>query len=81
MATNIKPPKRNNKKKAAAPVPTIEEAPDNLTRSPSGETVNLNFTVPKEFRIEFKSYAAAQDKSMIEILQEAFQLHKQAYAR
>ena len=74
MAKTGAPPKRRSTK---GKPPAADAAPDNLTRPDySGETKNLNFTVPVEFWREFKTYAIGQGKSMVQVLFEAFELHK-----
>jgi hypothetical protein len=41
----------------------------------------LNFKVPPEFHRDFKTFAAQHSKKMVEVLQEAFALLKQANGR
>lgn len=77
--TNVPPPPDRSQGTKGEP-PTRERAPGNLERDDySGETVNLNFTVPKEFRHEFKLYAIQQGKSMIDVLYEAYEMHRKKY--
>jgi hypothetical protein len=38
----------------------------------------LNFKVPQEFHRDFKTFAAQHSKKMVEVLQEAFALLKEA---
>ena len=71
--TNTPPPPGRTKGEPPKPA----EAPGNLSRDDySDEMVNLNFTVPKDFRQEFKMYAARLDKSMVDVLREALEAHK-----
>lgn len=72
--TKIAPPSGGTK---GAP-PQSAAAPKNLERPDhGGETVSLTFTVPKEYRQELKLYAAEQGKTMVDILFEAVELHRQ----
>jgi hypothetical protein len=41
----------------------------------------LNFKVPQEFHRDFKTFAAQHSKKMVEVLQEAFALLKEANGR
>lgn len=41
----------------------------------------LNFKVPLEFHRDFKTFAAQHSKKMVEVLQEAFALLKEANGR
>lgn len=59
-----------------APLPEIT-ASTNLTKAAPGRMVHLNFTVPSEFRKEYKNYALERDLSMIELFYETFEFYKQ----
>ncbi len=63
------------KKKREAP-PQIEETPKNLEKTPPLEAETLNFKVTADFKREYKVYAASRDMTMIELLQQSYQLYK-----
>lgn len=69
MATKTPPPPR---KPTKGEPPAIDQAKANLEKPEPGETVNLNFKVPAEFKRDFKIAAATQGCSQIELLQRAF---------
>ena len=71
MSTRVPPPKKQRE----AP-PPLEATPQNLEKTPPLETETLNFKVSAEFKREYKVYAASRDKTMIELLQESYQLYK-----
>jgi hypothetical protein len=48
----------------------------NLDKPEPDGLVALNFKVPRAFRREFRLFAANQDKNMVEVLAEAFDLLK-----
>jgi hypothetical protein len=74
-ATKVPPaPKRQRE----AP-PPLEETPQNLEKAPPLATETLNFKVTAEFKREFKVYAASRDMTMIELLEESYQLYKQRH--
>jgi hypothetical protein len=52
----------------------------NLDKPESEELVSLNFRVTKEFRRDFKIFAAQNNKEMVKILYEAFASLKQSHA-
>lgn len=66
-------PKRSGK---GAPPPVTQTIGNVGKPEPSALTA-LNFKVPAEFHREFKTYAARQGISMLELLQEGFRLVKQ----
>ena len=55
------------------------EASTNLTRTPNEDLRPLNFKVKASFKREFKTYATANDMSMVDTLKEAFDLLKTKY--
>jgi hypothetical protein len=61
-------------RKGAPPPP--EQAPANLDKTDPNDLKPLNFKVPSEFHREFKTYAAAQGTTMLELLREGFELLK-----
>ena len=73
MATNVPPPKRQRE----AP-PVLEHAPQNLDKTPLA-TETLNFKVMSEFKREYKGYAVSRGMTMVELLQESFQLYKERH--
>lgn len=78
--TQTPPPKRKRAAGTKGEPPPEVAAPGNLERPGySGEMKNLNFTVPAEFRREFKAYAALLGRSMVDVLYEAYDLHRQKY--
>ena len=70
-ATKVPAPK----KKREAP-PQIEQTPQNLEKTPPLEAETLNFKVTADFKREYKGYAVSHDMTMIELLQQSFQLYK-----
>lgn len=62
-------PKKKNK---GAPPPPEAIETSNTTREDTENTVQLNMTVPEEFKRDLKVYAASKGKTMIAIVQEAF---------
>lgn len=74
MTTKVPPPKKQRE----AP-PALEETHQNLEKTPPLETETLNFKVSAEFKREYKVYAASRDKTMIELLQESYQLYKERH--
>ncbi len=69
MATQPPPPPR---KKNKGEPPSIEETKSNLEKPDPGETVNLNFKVPAEFKRDFKIAAATYGCTQVELLQRIF---------
>jgi hypothetical protein len=67
----IPPPKS---KKGKPPEPASAHA--NLDKPDPNDLKPLNFKVPAEFHREFKTYAASQGTSMLELLLEGFNLIK-----
>ena len=54
---------------------------DSSLRATSGETDktgSLNFKVDPDFKKAFKTYAASQDLTMVELLKEGFHLSKKS---
>ena len=54
--------------------PVAAAAGDNLARPAGGALKPLNFRVSPEFHREFKTFAASQGRSMVDVLHEAFDL-------
>ena len=71
MATVSKPRRR----KEAPPRET--ETSLNLNKQTNQEMVPLNFTVPAEFRKQFKYFALDNDTSMVQLLQDMFSFYQQ----
>lgn len=70
MALNV--PKKANKK--LGEVPSIEEKDSNNLEAPTpSKTVNMVFTVPYEFRQEYKIFAASKGMSMLDVLRKSFE--------
>lgn len=63
-------------KKSSAPMQAGATAIDD--GSGASVLTTLNFKVPQEFHREFKTFAAQHSKKMVEVLQEAFALLKDA---
>ena len=74
MAKISKPSSANRK---GAPPPELE-ASTNLTRTPNEDLKPLNFKVSAEFKREFKTYAAVNDMSMVQLLQDCFEHYKRS---
>ena len=51
------------------------------TKPDAAALTPLNFKVPQEFHRDFKTFAAQHSKKMVEVLQEAFALLKEANGR
>ena len=69
------PPPRGGRpggRKGAPPVAAA--AGDNLSRPAGGALKPLNFRVSPEFHREFKTFAATEGRSMVDVLREAFDL-------
>lgn len=62
------PPKPSGKGAPPEPVNTL----GNLDKPEAGNTATMNFKVSEAFKVEFKTYAAQQCKSMNRVLREAF---------
>ena len=60
-----------------APPPEFE-ASTNLKRTPNEDLRPLNFKVKASFKREFKTYATANDTSMVDLLQRCFEFYKQS---
>jgi hypothetical protein len=65
------PPPRGGRK-GAPPAPA--GAGDNLARPAGAVLKPLNFRVSPEFHREFKTFAATEGRSMVDVLHEAFDL-------
>jgi len=52
---------------------------DSTQKAPSGEFVALNFSVPADFKKDFKMTATMHDKPMTDVLKEGFELYKKAH--
>ena len=73
MAINI--PKKEKSK--LGDVPSLEERGTNNLEIPSpSKTVNMVFTVPFEFRQEYKVFAASKGISMLDVLKRSFEEYK-----
>ena len=70
------PPPRPGGKGAPPPAETVA---GNLDKLPSTKLKPLNFRVSPEFHREFKTFAAANERSMVEVLHEAFDLVREKY--
>ena len=75
MATKVPAPKRQRE----AP-PVLEHTPQNLDKTPPLATETLNFKVMSEFKREYKGYAVSRGMTMVELLQESFQLYKERHS-
>jgi hypothetical protein len=71
---NVPPPKAAKSRKGAPPA--MLHTVGNLEKPEPTTMVNMNFKVPPDFRREFKTYAAQQGISMLDLLQEGFRLLK-----
>lgn len=70
----IEPP---NKKKKGKGEPPPENRPSaNLKKSNPGELKPMNFSVPAEFRKEYKRFAVDNDMTMVELLSTSFSYYK-----
>jgi len=69
---NIPAPVKGTKGKPPSKAQTL----DNLSRPETGELKPLNFKVAAEFHRAFKTFAAAHDLSMVQLLREGFDLVK-----
>jgi hypothetical protein len=74
MATKVPPPKT----KREAP-PSLEQTPQNLEKTPPLETETLNFKVTSELKREYKGYAVSRGMTMVELLQQSYQLFKERH--
>jgi hypothetical protein len=73
MATPKKP-----RKKITRQAPKLEETrTNNLETADSKETDQMNLTVPKSFKIDFKVYAASKGMKMSEYCQKAHEFYKE----
>ena len=70
------PPPRQSGKGMPPPAETVA---GNLDKQPSTKLKPLNFRVSPEFHREFKTFAAANARSMVEVLHEAFDLVREKY--
>jgi len=77
MTTATKVPAAPKKQREAPP--PLQETPQNLEKMSPLETETLNFKVTAEFKKEYKVYAASRGKTMIELMEESFQLYKQRH--
>ncbi|MBL1203110.1 MAG: hypothetical protein FWK04_29575 [Nostoc sp. GBBB01] len=68
---STKPPPPPGKGSKGEP-PSIEQTKSNLQKLEPGETVNLNFKVPAEFKRDFKIAAATYGCTQVELLQRIF---------
>lgn len=73
MALNV-PKKAKNK---LGDAPSLENSnTNNLENPPPSKTVNMVFTVPFEFRQEYKVFAASRGMSMLDVLRKSFEKYK-----
>ena len=70
---NVPPPVRRGK---GEPPPQIAVL-DNLARTESIRQKPLNFKVPADFHREFKTFAAMNGMSMLDVLIESFRLYRE----
>lgn len=66
-------------KSKKGPPPKPQPAPANLDKPDLAHFKPLNFKVPGDFHREFKTFAAAHGKSMLELLREGFDLVKKQW--
>ncbi len=75
MAAPSKKPKPTSK--GLPPKPADSHVVGNNTTKPeAGELVSLNFKTDSEFKRELKSFAAAHDMSMVDVLKASFAMYK-----
>lgn len=67
--------------KAIQKAPAPLRAGDMTNDSGASALTTLNFKVSQDFHREFKTFAAQHSKKMVEVLQEAFALLKDANGR
>ncbi|WKN46536.1 hypothetical protein [Tunicatimonas pelagia] len=73
MAVNI--PKKGKSKLGEAP--SVEDKSNNNLETPSpSKMVNMVFTVPFEFRQEYKMFAVSKGISMLDVLKKSFEEYK-----
>lgn len=77
MTTGTKVPPAPRRQREAPP--PLQETPQNLDKPPPLATETLNFKVTAEFRREYKVYAASRGMTMIELLEESYQLYKERH--
>lgn len=70
---NVPPPTRRGK---GEPPPQMAVL-DNLTRNEAIRLKPLNFKVPADFHREFKTFAAMNGVSMLDVLIESFRLYRE----
>jgi hypothetical protein len=73
-ATRVPSPRKQRE----AP-PQLEEAPRNLEKAPPQDTETLNFKVVAEFKREYKVYAASRGMTMIDLLEQSYQIYKERH--
>jgi hypothetical protein len=66
------------KRQREAP-PSLEETPQNLEKTPPQDTETLNFKVASEFKREYKVYAASRGMTMIDLLEQSYQIYKERH--
>jgi hypothetical protein len=74
MTTKVPPPKKQRE----AP-PQLKETPENLEKKPPLDTETLNFKVAAEFKREYKVYAASRGMTMIDLLEQSYQIYKERH--
>lgn len=76
VATKVPPAPR---RKREAPPPLEEPTSKNLEKTPPLDTETLNFKVTAEFKREYKVYAASRGMTMIELLEQSYQIYKERH--
>ncbi len=70
----VPPPRGGRQGGRKGPPPGPAAAGDNLGRPAGAALKPLNFRVSPEFHREFKTFAATEGRSMVDVLHEAFDL-------
>lgn len=70
---NIRKPPGNRKPTKGVP-PSRDQVSRNLQTTAPVETAQLNFTVPRSFKDDFKDYADERGMKMVAVLYKAFAL-------
>jgi len=69
---------RKAKKKVTRQAPKLEETKTtNLEMVDSSQSEQMNLTVPRSFKIDFKVYSASKGMSMSEYCQKAHEFYKE----
>lgn len=75
MPVTIKKPRQKRGGMPTPPTPT--QTKNNLSTPHPENLVPLQFAVPADFKVDFKTTAASKGKTMVDVLKEAFDLWKQ----